>query len=517
MIFTKDLYKTTTMMIEYGEQLMKILNRTKILIKAGVVVAIALAFIMPATAMTYQTHIVDSNGLKTMGRGEWTEQASGFFTASRGIRNLDAVDNMTAWAIAYDGSGGNEATTDITMTSNGGDLWTPNIVLATSGYGLGNICGLNDDVAYVALFNQNGAQDSICGPYKTTNGGATWEILGDWSTPMSFCNNVWFWNENEGVVLGDSDTYFEDYYTMDGGATWTRVPLENYSGLPLQSGEAGWTGVVDVVGDTIVFGTNVGNAYISHDRGHTYYSAYTGASTGGTNAGVNDLAFKDDMHGLAAHDDGTSYSLYETSDGGITWAPVSYTGICYSSGLAYLPGTENKFVSTGAATGASGASYSVDGGHSWTDYAGQTGIQMLATDFVDGEIGWAGGFNTDEFTGGMFKHLPSANPLPAFSISVVGGKGFTVNITNIGDADATDVTCDIAITDGFFVTPKTFSGNETSLAIGATFTVTGAPLGIGLGIIKPVPKITITVNCHEDVNATRTVQAKILLKRIILQ
>lgn len=496
---------------------MKLLNKTKMLVKASVVIAIALAFVLPVTALPSQTQIVAFSEPKNiMSRGEWIEQASGFTTASRGIRDLHAVDNDTAWATAYDGSGGGVQITEMTMTSNGGALWTPNQVLGLTGYGLGNICGLSGTVAYTSVFS-GGTQDSVCGPYKTTNGGATWTQLGVWSTPIIFCNNVWFWDENDGVILSDSDTYWEDYYTSNGGVTWTRCPLANYSGLPLGSGEAGWTGVMDVVGDTVVFGSNKGNAVISHDRGHTWYSAYTGAAPSGLNAGVNDLAFKDDMHGLAAHDTGSIYALYETSDGGVTWTPVSNTGTCYSAGLAYLPGTTNKYVSTGAADGSSGASYSVDGGHSWTDYAAQAGVQMLAVDFVAGEYGWAGGFNTDDVTGGMFKHFPSENPLPAFSVSVTGGKGFTVKVTNSGEASATNVVCDIAITGGLFITPKTFSGNKATLAIGANFTVAGAPKGIGLGIIKPIPTITITISCDEDVNVTKIVQAKIFLTKVTLQ
>jgi len=496
---------------------MKLLNRTKTLIKASVVVAIALAFVMPITALASQTQFIAFSEPKNiMGRGEWIEQASGFPTASRGIRYLDAVDNLTAWAIAYDGSGGGSATTDITMTTNGGDLWNPNLVLATAGYGLGNICGLSGTVAYAALFNQDGPQDTVCGAYKTTNGGLTWTQLGNY--PISFCNNVIFWNENEGVVLGDIlDGYFEDYYTSDGGVTWMRVPQTNYSGLAAQSGEGGWTGVVDVVGDTVIFGTNKGNVYISHDRGHTYFASYSGASTGGLNGGVNEIAFKDGTHGLAAHDNGVTYDLFETLDGGVTWAPVAYTGTCYSSGLAYLPGTANKYVSTGAATGSSGASYSIDGGHSWTNYDPMADIQMLSTDFVEGEIGWAGGFNTDDITGGMFRHLPSENPVPAFSISIVGGKGFTVTVNNIGEAEATDVTCDITIAGGLFVTPKEFSGSKPTLGIGQNFTVVGTPKGIGLGFLKPIPTITINVDCTEGIGATKTVQAKIFFSKVTLQ
>ncbi len=86
---------------------MKILNRTKMLIKASVVIAIALAFVLPATALTSQTQFVSFNEPKNvLGRGEWIEQASGFASASPWYMIFDAVDELTAWAVAYDGSGG---------------------------------------------------------------------------------------------------------------------------------------------------------------------------------------------------------------------------------------------------------------------------------------------------------------------------------------------------------------------------------------------------------------------------
>lgn len=488
------------------------------MVKASVVIAIALAFILPVAALTTQKQLIaDLNEpVNVLGRGEWIQQASGFSTQSRGIRCLDAVDNLTAWAIAYDGSGGNVPTTDITMTTDGGTTWNPGIVLTEEGYGLGNICGLSGTVAYVSVFKQSGAQDSACGPYKTTNGGLTWTHLGNY--PISFCNNVIFWNENEGAVLGDTlDGYFENYYTSDGGTTWIRVPLANYSGLALESGEAGWTGVVDVVGDTLIVGTNKGNVYISHDRGRTYFASKSGASTGGLNAGVNDIAFKNSTHGLVAHDNGVTYDLFETMNGGVNWAPITYSGTCYASGIAYLPGTENKYVSTGAATGSSGASYSVDGGHSWIVYGAMANIQMLSTDFVAGEIGWAGGFNTDETTGGMFKHLPSGDPQPALMISIVGGKGFNVTVSNVGEAPATSVTCEIVIEGGLIVIPKEFSGSQATLNVAQSFNVNGAPKGIGLGLLKPVPSIKINVNCAEGITATKTVPAKIFFSKVILQ
>jgi uncharacterized repeat protein (TIGR01451 family) len=185
--------------------------------------------------------------------------------------------------------------------------------------------------------------------------------------------------------------------------------------------------------------------------------------------------------------------------------------------MKYIPGTENMYISTGAAEIMSGASYSLDGGHSWTDYAEQVGLQMMDMDFVEGKIGWAGAFNTDDTTGGIWKHMPSETPEPALTISITGGKGFTVVVKNIGEADATNVVCNITITGGLFVKPKTFSGSQATLAVGETFDIPCAPKGIGLGILTPLPSIQMDATCDEGANAAKTSAAKIFFSQVTLQ
>jgi hypothetical protein len=175
------------------------------------------------------------------------------------------------------------------------------------------------------------------------------------------------------------------------------------------------------------------------------------------------------------------------------------------------------YISTGASSNASGASYSLDGGHTWIDYADMSGTPMLGLGFTSGRIGWAGSYNTDVFTGGIFKHVPTGETHPAFSIDVTGGKGFTVNVTNVGDAAATDVQCTVTITGGFIVRPKQFSGSLPSLAIGENLTIHGTPKGIGLGLLFPLPSIQVDVSCTEDVAAAKTVQAQIFFSKVTLQ
>ena len=104
-----------------------------------------------------------------------------------------------------------------------------------------------------------------------------------------------------------------------------------------------------------------------------------------------------------------------TSDGGETWTALTYTGKCHGADFDYVPGTSNMYVSTGVQTNVpenNGATYSLDGGQSWNTWADVEGIQLFGTTWVAGVIGWAGTFNVDETTGGVYKYTPDANQPP---------------------------------------------------------------------------------------------------------
>ena len=223
---------------------------------------------------------------------------------------------------------------------------------------------------------------------------------------------------------------------------------------------------------------------------------------------------KDATNGLAMDKRSGGSTLAETHDGGETWTMITPAGSFYGYDIAYVPGSTNTWISTGADTGASGASYSVDGGFNWVAYPEVLDIQLLDCDFVDGGIGWAGAFNTDEFIGGVYKYTPGAAE-PALSIiEVLDGTGITATGKNIGTADATDVEYSIEITGGFIINPKTGSGPLGVLAPGEEANFSLAPKGIGLGIIFEKPAITITVDCAEGVSDETTRTARIFFSRV---
>ncbi|GAB4281793.1 MAG: hypothetical protein Kow0068_06310 [Marinilabiliales bacterium] len=339
--------------------------------------------------------------------GQWVEQATGFTAASRGLKYICAVDQNIVWATAYDGINTSNYITEFTRTTDGGNTWTPGTVSGyTSGYGSSMIYAIDGNTAWMPVFNLTSGGGAIL---KTTNGGVTWtaQTTASFSAPAGFPNVVHFWDANNGWCMGDPNGgEFELYTTTDGGTTWTQVAGANIPD-PIATDEYGVTGFYSVVNDTVWFTTNKGRIYKSTDRGYTW-SVYT--------TPLNDqfkVVFKDGSHGLAYQI--TNGTLIETSDGGQTWSVISPNGNFYDSDLAYVPGTPNTYISSG---NSNGISYSLYGGHYWTDFSSFPG-QMLNMAWVSPTCGWVGNFNTDATTGGVYKWTGTIPTPPNDDLGVV--------------------------------------------------------------------------------------------------
>ncbi len=483
----------------------------KALLKYSIVFAVALAFMLPAAAMAPKAPVAKApQGIHALDP-EWIEQATGFSTPSRGINYVSAVDENVVWAAAYDGTAPTAACNDYTMTTNGGTTWTPGAVTGATGLSSAMIFALDANTAWDCMYYVDGGTQGI---YKTTNGGATWarQTTAVFDSNLgAFPDCIHFFDANNGWCMGDPTSgYFEIYTTTDGGTTWNRVPSSDIA-APL-SGEWGVVGYYSAIGDNIWFGTELGRVYHSADRGYTWTAAQT------TLGAYTKPVFKDALNGLAIDlNSAATAELSETSDGGANWAAVTMSGTCSDNDLCYIPGTTNTYYSTGAAsTGSgSGASYSDDGGHTWTDFADQAGVQMMNMGFVANKLGWAGAFNTDDVTGGIWKHLAQTNPEPTLTVSITGGTGFTVKVSNVGDGDATGVAFTATITGGLFMKQRSFSGTIGPLAKQTFQSQTFTVMGIGLGIIKkPVPVISATATCTEGKTGTASINAKIFLSKV---
>ncbi|MDP8268079.1 MAG: carboxypeptidase regulatory-like domain-containing protein [Candidatus Tenebribacter davisii] len=400
---------------------------------------------------------------------DWADQNSGFPNASTGINSMIAVDTNIVWAAGYDGSGSTIPYQIVTHTTDGGTNWTATQI---------DTAPTDGDVAMIMAIDANKAWVPIHtgtpqGIYYTEDGGANWvhqesatfNYVNPQSQLVSFPNVVHFFNENDGFAQGDPvEGYFELYTTNNGGTIWTRVAEANIP-APLTE-EWGIVGYYDAVGDNIWFGTQKGRVFYSNDKGLTWGVAQTPL---GTNDMYTDVTFKDALHGLAQDKSASSTgTVCETSNGGVTWQAVTHTGTCYTNDMDYVPGTENTYVSTGAATGISGASFSYDGGHNWITFDETDAVQFLATSWINVTTGWAGCFNDQNNPGlfGVYAYTGDLTPQPMGTISGV-----------VSDLDTGTLLVNAIITLGTNTTTTDFDGEFEMLVDVGTFDFTCELLG----------------------------------------
>lgn len=348
----------------------------------------------------------------------WIKQNTGFISSSRGIDQIIIVNPMVAWAKAYDGTSTSNNIREFTRTTDGGITWTPGEISFTnsSSYGIANIFPMNDTVCYACMFP---ITDSYGGYIvKTEDGGNTWTIQSSatFATDQGWADIVHFFNENDGVAMGDPNSHgFVIYTTSNGGNTWTLVP---YSNIPANlSGETGMTNLYDAVGNTLWFTTSKGRIYKTTDKGATWTVANTGFS------GTCTPTFKDANIGIVTLN-ASPYTLKKTTDGGSTWSNLTPTGSFLNAPhLAYVKGTQSMWIDVSATQGSTGSAYSNDDCASFKNID-MGAAQYTAVAFLDSLTGWAGGFNTSSSDGGIYKWNPNydlttgVNPIPSVNQNI---------------------------------------------------------------------------------------------------
>jgi len=361
----------------------------------------------------------------------WIEQNTHFTSPYRGVFQTEIVDENTAWILTYDGTGGS-ITRDFARTTDGGNTWVPDTIDVATNYAPGDISAVDGTTAWVAVYDVNGGG----GIYKTTDGGVNWthQTTAAFSDAASFCNCVHMFNENEGYCQGDPiNSEFEIYRTVDGGENWVLV---NGANIPNPtSGEMGWTGVDCAVGDIAWFGTNTGRVFKSTDKGATW-SVYNSGQ-----ANISNLSFSDENNGVAICQVTNSttgviesWKMIKTADGGQNWSVIPVADQ-YLSDVSAVPGKPGMYVGTkiSQTLESNFSAYSLDFGTSWTPI--DDSVQYTNVVMFNEDCGWAGGFNWDANSGGIYKWIgiaPTDEPYFTSSpdLEVVEFETYTYNIVS---------------------------------------------------------------------------------------
>jgi len=300
---------------------------------------------------------------------------------------LSIVDANTVWVAGTRGR--------VARTTDGGENWNVFEVPGAGALQFRDVHALSDQEAFVLSIG-NGPDSRI---YRTSNGGASWELSFQNEDPNGFFDCLSFWDRGRGVAFSDS---FEGEFTLmrtqDGGASWQRIDPDAVPDA--RSGEgafaASGTCLVTRAGGLAWFGTGASGVDTrvirTGDFGESWEEASTPILSTDGASGVFSLSFLNDETGMAV---GGKYnqpdSIYEdaavTFDGGASWALVGRTKLGGAvSGVSYIPAAATPSLVAVSASG--GAAFSQDHGQSWTVFD-TTSYQAVA--FFGPGTGWAVG------------------------------------------------------------------------------------------------------------------------------
>ena len=189
-----------------------------------------------------------------------------------------------------------------------------------------------------------------------------------------FYDSMHFWNDNEGIVVGDfTEKCINILITLDGGDSWVKEDCSKF--LDIQEGEGFFAASdtnISVKGDNIWLASGGINSrvYYSNNKGKDWKVIETPIIQGESTTGIFSIDFYDQKNGFAIGGDYTkplinSNNKIRTTDGGLTWTVVAENeNPGYRSCVQYVPNSKGLGL---VSLGFNGIDYSSDAGDSWTN------------------------------------------------------------------------------------------------------------------------------------------------------
>jgi len=336
----------------------------------------------------------------------WTEKATQF-TASLDANHISIVDDNIIWICSADY---NSSVNQFSKSIDGGNTWISGSFGLPSTFRPSSITATSGLKAWMCGYDNT---TSIASVYITTDGGTTWvqQTTAFLNDPYTFPDHIHFFNDNNGIVIGDGTSSFEIYRTSNGGSIWTRVPNAN---LPnVISGEVTINEMqyfdYTADGSTIWLGTTYGGSANRLFKSVEYGASWTAIplNLSGTSSYYYSFTFKNATEGYLMGKVAGVFKLQKTIDGGNTFSTITTNGLpttITAPIIKSIPGT-NTLIFTDKSS--IGTYYSSDFGSAmgtnWQPFGNQTkNISSLA--FNNTHTGFAGTFNQSSTIGGIYKY-----------------------------------------------------------------------------------------------------------------
>ena len=197
--------------------------------------------------------------------------------------------------------------------------------------------------------------------------------------PKVFYNSMEFWNENEGIAVGDfTENCISIIITRDGGNNWNKLDCTVFNQIIEGEGFFAASDTnISIIGNKtwIASGGKNSRVYFSNDKGRTWEIFNTPVLQGESTTGIFSMDFYDQNNGYAIGGDYTkpeidSLNKIFTVDGGKTWKTIADNmSPGYRSCIQYFPKSNGKKI---LVVGYKGIDYSNDYGNNWRNFSDES-------------------------------------------------------------------------------------------------------------------------------------------------
>jgi photosystem II stability/assembly factor-like uncharacterized protein len=243
---------------------------------------------------------------------QWIKQRSG---TDASFRSIHAISKKVVWA------GGSKGT--VLRTTNAGNTWQIIQVKDAEKLDFRDIYGVNEKIAYI--MSAGNAEDDAAKVFKTNDGGLSWKLILHLTEKGIFFDSMDFWNENEGILIGDPiDEKPFILRTLDGGVTWKRIDKAKLPNVLVGEASFASSGTcIDIHPSGKAWLNTQSRIFFTPDKGETW-QVYQTPFKQGTTSGIFGLHFWNENQGIAVggdykNDKEKTNNVAITHDAGKTW------------------------------------------------------------------------------------------------------------------------------------------------------------------------------------------------------